>query len=590
MLVGLLAGLLVVLSPLAQRWDGQHADLRQRLLRVIAPVESGGPVIVIGIDEADLAHFPEPIALWHVHLARLVAATADGGARALGIDVALPDRSFETVLPGLDDALLRGLLASKQRLPVVLAQTLDANGQPRTLPRKLELVAGANGIGLALFPRDGDGVVRRFDEGLAEDGSNVPTLAGQVARAAGLATAPGWIDFTRGADFSYLPLREVLGWADAGDQARLSEAFSGRIVLLGSVLPWEDRVPQPLSLAGWESRTDSAPGVLLHAQALRNMAEGGLVTPVAPLPAALLLLPGLALAWLASSPVRAGALALAWLALLIAAGTIAWRLGFALPTAAAAVAGVTAIAARAAGDASLRLRERRLLRRAFGTAVSPSVMQEILVGSLHPQLGGERRFLCILFSDIRGFTTLSESMTPEDAISLLNRYFDRVVGLIHAEGGAVVNFMGDGIMAIFGAPKPLANPCDAGFRAARAMQAAVEAFSRELAAEGRPGIEVGVGLHAGEAVVGFMGAANRSDFTAIGDACNVASRVEGLTKAIGFRIAVSDAVVAHLSDRTGLERLGPQAIKGHTPVMVHGWGRLGIAGAESPHGEQERVS
>jgi len=197
-----------------------------------------------------------------------------------------------------------------------------------------------------------------------------------------------------------------------------------------------------------------------------------------------------------------------------------------------------------------------------------------MAGTLSPHLGGERRFLCVLFSDIRGFTTRSEAMSPEAGISLLNRYFERVVEVVHAQGGAVVNFMGDGIMAIFGAPKPLANPCAAGFAAAKAMQEAVVRFNEELAREGLEPIEIGVGLHAGDAVVGNMGATIRNDYTAIGDVPNVASRVEGLTKTIGFRVACTADVASALGNPAELTRVGSQPIKGHTPVDVFGWGKL----------------
>lgn len=459
-------------------------------------------------------------------------------------------------------------------MPTVLALTLDAQGNVRDIERKFRLVAGEEGTGLALFPRDVDGVVRRFDERLADSGARVPTLVGQLARGLGLKPEPGIIDFSVGGDFDYLPLRTVLAWARTNDQASLRRHFEGRPVILGSVLPELDRLPQPINLASWEPKATIPPGVLVHAQALRSLLNGGLVRPAPAWSMLVVLLAG-ALWWFARlRPIVAMGVFCLWAGTAFAADLWLFRQGWHLPLSGSLASALCALAGRSGVDAALKLRQRRLLQRAFSTSVSPSVLKEILAGALLPQLGGERKYLCILFSDIRGFTTRSESMSPEAAISLLNRYFERVVDIVHAEGGAVVNFMGDGIMAIFGAPKTLSNPCASGFAVAKAMQREVASFNELIALEGLAPIEIGVGLHAGDAVVGKMGAASRNDYTAIGDVPNVASRVESLTKSVGYRVVCTDTVVEALEAREDLIPLGPQPIKGHTPVAVYGWGKL----------------
>jgi len=225
-----------------------------------------------------------------------------------------------------------------------------------------------------------------------------------------------------------------------------------------------------------------------------------------------------------------------------------------------------------AGDAWRKLKERLILKRSFSGSVSPVVMNEILSGQLSPGLGGERKYVCVLFADIRGFTTLSESLSPEAVITLLNRYFDRVVDQIHHQDGAVVCFMGDGIMAIFGAPKRLPNPCEAALAAAKGMQSEVVKLNEILVREGAAAIQIGVGLHAGDAVIGQVGSSGRHDYTAIGDVTNVASRLEGLTKDVGFQIVCSKDVFEGLASNSDLTSVGPQAIKGHTPVHAYGWG------------------
>jgi class 3 adenylate cyclase len=205
-------------------------------------------------------------------------------------------------------------------------------------------------------------------------------------------------------------------------------------------------------------------------------------------------------------------------------------------------------------------------------------MEEILKGKLSPEASGEQQYVCLLFSDIRGYTTRSEGMKPADLLAFLNGYFDGVVHLIHQHGGTVVCFMGDGIMAVFGAPKHLDNPSAAGFECARAMLANLAEENRRLAAQGLAPIDVGIGLHSGIAVLGHVGSKERHDYTAIGDVTNVASRLESATKEAGYRIVVSDEVAGKLPDRTGLVALGPMKLKGHTPVSAHGYDPIG----ESP--------
>jgi len=198
-------------------------------------------------------------------------------------------------------------------------------------------------------------------------------------------------------------------------------------------------------------------------------------------------------------------------------------------------------------------------------------MDEILAGRVRPELGGTSRFVCVMFSDIRGYTTRSEDMSPEEVIRFLNRYFEQIVALIHERGGSVTSFMGDGIMAVFGAPNALENPGREAFEAGRKMLQHVARLNEQLRSEGQAPIDIGIGLHAGEAVIGHVGSSARHDYTAIGDVINVASRLESLTKDAGFRMVVSQVVAARLGESESLRALGPMAIKGHSPVDVYGY-------------------
>jgi adenylate cyclase len=312
----------------------------------------------------------------------------------------------------------------------------------------------------------------------------------------------------------------------------------------------------------------------VHAQALRGMLNGGFLKEV---PVAVTIAASVALAalWFVSVGTVTMLLALLGLAALLAASsTLLLVQGWIFPFVTPALTAAVALGGRHGLDTLIKLRERRRLRASFGGYVSPSVMDEILAGRIQPDLGGENQFVCILFSDIRGYTTRSEGMTPQQVIQFLNRYFDRTVALIHEHGGAVVSFMGDGIMAVFGAPKPLGNPCREAFEASRAMLAYVAELNGQFRAEDVTPIEIGIGLHAGEAVIGHVGSSTRHDYTAIGDVTNVASRLESLTKEAGYRVVVSRVVAEALGEGAPLTRLGPTAIKGHTPVEVYGHNKI----------------
>jgi len=562
--------LLAVLAPFSAGLDRQAFDLLSRRLRVQPKDES---VVLIGIDEATERQFPEPHALWHPHLGTAFEALALARPQAVGVDISLPDRSFDAVRPGGDAALVRGLVLLRRACPLVLGITLQGDGRLRPIHAPFQTAAGPEGVGLVQWQVDADGVVRRFDERFAGRHEPEPTLPGQLARALGRPVGAGWLDYRRAAPVPYVPFHQVVDWHRQGQTDALRRAFAGKVVLVGSVLPFVDRHFQVADLNGWgEDNRRFAPGVLLHVQALRNLLGLGLMREVPG--SAVLALMGLCalLGSLLGWRVRLGGLALALaLALLAAAVAGVFLQGAFLPPVLPAAGLVSGYLVRVLWDTVRRQRESARLKRVFGGNVSPLILNEILAGRIDPGLDGERAFLCVLFSDVRGFTTLSEGREPEAIIGVLNRYFDRMAPEIHAFGGSVDSYMGDGIMAHFGHPGGVVNPCQAAFEASQAMLLALKAFNRELAAEGHPQLRIGIGLHAGEAVVGYIGSKERHEYTAIGDTVNVASRVEGLSKDAGHPLVVTEAVAERLDEGAALVPLGPRIIKGHTPLAVFGW-------------------
>ncbi len=214
--------------------------------------------------------------------------------------------------------------------------------------------------------------------------------------------------------------------------------------------------------------------------------------------------------------------------------------------------------------------ERARTRRTFEAYVAPAVVQEILKHPDNLRLGGERRELTILFSDIRGFTSLSEHLSPEDLVKVLHDFLNPMSNIIIQHGGTIDKYIGDAIMALFGAPLDLPDHVPLACRTALDMVSTLSELGRQWAAEGRPQIRVGVGINSGMAAVGNMGSDRLFDYTAIGDNVNLASRLEGLNKHYGTDILLSEATAEKLDENFILRQVDLVQVKGKTqPLEVY---------------------
>lgn len=213
-------------------------------------------------------------------------------------------------------------------------------------------------------------------------------------------------------------------------------------------------------------------------------------------------------------------------------------------------------------DMAAGLKDRDFIKSVFGRYVSPEVMREILDGKI--ALGGEAKQLSIMFSDIRGFTGISERMEAHALVRLLNDYFTAMDAAIAAHHGSINKFLGDGILALFGAPVGLDNSARAATDAARDMQRKLAAFNEQHGTT----LRIGIGVHTGEAVVGNIGSEQRTEYTVIGDAVNLASRIESLTALYGLPILVSDDTARGLGDDYVLRIVDRVRVKGKTAPIT----------------------
>ena len=193
----------------------------------------------------------------------------------------------------------------------------------------------------------------------------------------------------------------------------------------------------------------------------------------------------------------------------------------------------------------------------FGQHVSPAVVDRLLATSSEPE--SEMRTVCVLFLDIRGFTAMTRTRPAGETVALLNDFFAEMIGVVDRHNGIINKFLGDGFLALFGAP--LADPAAAAnaLAAARGMLDVVDAWSRDRPAQA---LRIGIGIHIGEAVTGTVGSPQRKEYTVIGDTVNLAARLEQLTKETGSRLLVSDAV-RDAAQIDGATDLGSLAIRGY---------------------------
>jgi len=211
------------------------------------------------------------------------------------------------------------------------------------------------------------------------------------------------------------------------------------------------------------------------------------------------------------------------------------------------------------------LRERDKLRVTMGKYMTEEVLAHVLAGEV--ELGGKLLEITILFCDLRGFTTFAEKRSAQELVGILNEYFTEMVDCVMGEGGVVDKYIGDNIMAVFGAP--VSRPDDAmrAVRAALAMRGALAKLNARFAERGIEQLRFGIGLHTGEVVAGNIGSARRMEYTVIGDAVNVASRLESKTKELATDLLISEATRERLDASIDVEAIGEVHVKGRAQAV-----------------------
>jgi class 3 adenylate cyclase/CHASE2 domain-containing sensor protein len=583
--------------------------------RLAGAREPARHVALVAIDDASLdVYKDDPLTFWTPQVARAVAVLREAGAAVVGLDLMFsisPERWLaRNGPPGTTatyDNPLRQEIA-RGDLVMVASATGAAEGESRFLLPAKEFVLAvpdldlARHLGLADLLADADGVVRRFAIAPAlrlpagADPAGLPRLsfaALLAARAAKVDPANGGLALAGrrysldGADY---PIRYS---GPPGHIPRLSfaallapdalanpavRALKGRVVIIGGdYAGMNDSHATPYVSGYIRAEGRYMAGAEVHGNIVESLLSGHLRAPLPAgqeaavmagfLLAALLLfrhLP-LVLAGLAL-PLLVGAAVLAGQALFLA------DIDF---PAAALAAGLTLMFLGVLGARYFfEERERNRITRLFGRYVSARVVEDLIATGQPPQLGGVRRELTVLFSDIRNFTVISEHLSAEEVVEMLNRYFGQVCQVVLEEGGTIDKFIGDAVMVQFGAPVAYVDHADRAVRTAlriRATAAGFAAWMRERFPDrDLPGFAVGVGLHTGPAVVGNIGSEQRTEYTAIGDTVNAASRIEGKTKELGCVVLASAETLAACKAHVVTGKSQSVLVKGKAiPLMLH---------------------
>ena len=550
--------------------DQSLYDAQARWLRANAPTPLAHDVVVIGLDEAAYEAIPEPPVLWHTHLGALLAGLSSAQPAVVGLAMPLPVRSYDFLVKDIDSILLAGIYRLKGAAPLVVGQPPGIDGKLRPIAPELLAAIGEGAVASLAICEDTDGTVRRVNQRRCQSQDKREPLALAMARKLGRQGSPtGLIDYSVGGAIDYTPVATVLGWVRGGEDEKLRALVQGRAVVVANLLPAEARHRLPVPLAAWEPGSRTEPGAVVHIQALRSLLGRGLIERV---PENLsLLLAGLgALFWFGRGGWIKTLVLIAVVGGLVAGSTFALWHGSYLPVANIVVVTLLAFAARQAWDFVRGFREKQSLRTMFAGHVSPRVMRALLGGELTLDQNGQRQNVTLLCAGIRGFAARSALSTPEAMISLLNRFHAAAALAIQNSGGAVDKYVGDGLMATFGLPQPLPAPQRSALEAAQDLLLRVDRLNTELAAEGIEALRIGIGIHGGEVLAGYVGSRQRREFSVIGDAVGIAGRLEAMTKQFEHPVLCSEEIAAAVDYAGGLTDLGTAADAPGSP-RIWGW-------------------
>ena len=571
-----------------------------------APEQS--KAVVIAIDEETYRTPPfrdVPKVMWTKEIGAVVDGVRAAGAGVIGFDIILPT-SVEPVIRGFDRDFMLALRRASKENKIVLAKVQHQVKPISPFPGHSFAVGHQKNIRSVNLYDDADGIIRRvplFFSALEADGSQrretslslelAARTLGEAPRIDGASgdvflgpyRIPGGrenaltVNFDGGASVPTYSLADIHACVAAGKQDFLAQHFAGKAVLLGVVLDVEDRkitskrfitapdgdamgarcvTPPPDGLYNAAFTRDSIPGVYIHAAAINNLLNGDALTVPGRswngllMAAFALLVAGLAMrfaAWRAGLTILCSGLI--WLIVT----ALVFRSGLVLPLFDPLIAGALTFAILLGYRFAVSDKDKRRLRHAFAFYLAPALVDRMVEKGEAPELGGESRELTVLFSDIESFTAISEKLSAEQLVAGLNIYLSEMTDIIEAHGGFVDKYIGDAIVAVFGAPLEDAEHARHAVAAALACRQRLAEMPGVFAGREDLTIKARIGLNSGDMLVGNIGSRRRFNYTVMGDAVNLAARLEGANKAFGSAILISESTARACGDTVAMREL-----------------------------------
>jgi adenylate cyclase len=564
------AGLaLLVYLQVGQTLENHALDLCYRLRPYSPPPKE---LLIVAIDEHSFQElnkaWPWP-RRYHAEVTRKLKAA---GARLIVFDVLFAEPSNAE-----DDRVLAE--AIRQAGNVILATSLEISESPQALRRILvepfaPFRQAALGLGLTLVTPDADGIVRRFRCKLG-DVETIPEVVVRHHRPETVLPRRfcALIHYTGPTGHLHtVAYSRVL----EEPAARLTPLVRGKIVLIGRIV---GASPTPLADSFYtpffaSSNGQLMSGVEIHGQVIQTILHKSWGRELQSGPQigvylAVLLLFG----WLLTrvSPFTAICVLLGFIVLIFGlSGYLFLHWNFWFPPVLLCGGLAMVYAGHIIAHSWLESREKRWLRQVFGQYVSDSLVESIIANPERLQLAGEEVEATVMFADLVGFSSLAESTAPKELIRFLNDYFSTMTEIILAQGGTVDKFIGDAIMAFWGAPLPLADHARLACEAALEMQGAMRQLREDWQAQGFPPVSTRIGLHTGPVVAGNVGSKKRFNYTVVGDTVNLASRLERANKVYGTEIILSEATYRRLTNSFLVRELDLVQVRGRAqPVTIY---------------------
>ncbi len=554
-------------------WQQLENKLLDSMMVASAPNKSAFPITIIGIDEASFAElglqWPWPRSLH----AELIDQLATAGAAVIVFDIVFAEPSNSEDDTRFADSIRQAgnVVLSADR---VYHESSSLRQWLRVDPLQIFTDVGAQ-VGLASVALDSDLVVRHIPEA---DDALWRTVIIRLLRehpeiTPNLGISPGSLIRYAGGDhiFPYVSYHEVVTPTGSIPEG----FFNDQIIIIGrdvkAALEVEsaqaDLFATPfLASTGWLT-----PGAEIHANIIETVLGGKAITrfPTYAITALLAFVVAVSACvmrrWRPLFSMQIGFLLSGLIAAAVWIAFNKWNLW--IP--AVSVLAVFPLLYISLGGWSYvaELVRRKEITRAFSLYVTPQVVNQLISHPERINLGGERRELTIMFTDLAGFTTISETLIPERVTYLLNRHFSDMTDIILLHEGTVASFIGDAIMAFWGAPLDDDDPAYRAVASAIAMEKAMHALRADFIKEGLPPTHMRIGVHSGMAVVGNFGSAKRFDYTAIGDDVNLAARLEGINKLYNTGILVSGDTARQIEGRIALRLIDRVIVKGKSQAV-----------------------